>query len=137
MDYAPEHGAEIAVQLEQKAERIDFAELSKFGDIWTIVGDSHILAIAGLYFNHWGYYTGWAALAENLTMGEYGFVTQEVKRYLNSKWMRRVDMLVRTDYEAGHRWAKRLGFTEEGVLRARGVNGEDMTLYAIIKDYLR
>lgn len=42
----------------------------------------------------------------------------------------RIEMTVRTDFEAGHRWALMLGFTlETAVMKAYGPFGEDHAMY--------
>ena len=45
----------------------------------------------------------------------------------------RIDMEVHTPFEAGHRWARMLGFVREGTMRGYGPNGEDFDLYARVR----
>lgn len=44
--------------------------------------------------------------------------------------LRRIEMVVDANFPAGHRWAKMLGMTAEGVMRGYSPAGDDYVLYA-------
>lgn len=46
---------------------------------------------------------------------------------------RRVEMAVDVDFDQGHRWARLLGMTAEGTMKAYQPDGRDCVLYARIK----
>ncbi len=59
--------------------------------------------------------------------------TRFVKKYLNQfeqQGIHRMQIDVRTDYTAGHAFARALGFKPEGVMKMYGQNKKDYTLYA-------
>lgn len=64
------------------------------------------------------------------------FVTlfKMVQRYLQLSNLRRLEMVVDYDFDAGHRWARLLGFKVEGErLQGYMPHGGDVTLYAIVR----
>lgn len=62
-------------------------------------------------------------------------ITRKVKFILDTYPAQRIEMLVNYEYEAGHRWAKMLGFAVEAPrMRGSGVLGQDETLYVRIKE---
>lgn len=61
-------------------------------------------------------------------------LTAKVRSVLNAQPMKRIEMLVDYDFEAGHRWAKVLGFKVEAErMRFSGYYGNDETMYVRIK----
>lgn len=57
-----------------------------------------------------------------------------VKRFLRVVYVRRIEAIVETDFTAGHRWVKSLGFKMEAErLRSYTVDGLDVSLYVMIK----
>lgn len=57
------------------------------------------------------------------------------KRWIRSLPYRRIEMYVDVDFEAGHRWARALGFKMEAQrMRAFQVHGGDSTLYAKVSE---
>lgn len=58
-------------------------------------------------------------------------VTRAVKRFLRLCPIRRLEAAVEWDFEAGHRWAKMLGFELEAPrLKSYFIDGKDAALYA-------
>lgn len=53
--------------------------------------------------------------------------------FLQQSDVRRIEMVVDAGFAAGHRWAKMLGMTPEGTLRAYGPAGEDFVMYSRIR----
>lgn len=61
-------------------------------------------------------------------------LTRAVRRFLDLNECKRTETHVRSDFEAGHRWAKMLGFINETPdgMRGWGDDGYDYCLYARI-----
>ena len=73
-----------------------------------------------------------AILTERVYAHPVAFV-RIIKKYLREfeqKGIHRMQMDVPTEYEAGHRFAKALGFKAEGVMKMFGPTKKDYTLYA-------
>lgn len=61
-------------------------------------------------------------------------ITRKVRDVIDSYPAQRIEMLVNCDYEAGHRWAKMLGFEVEAPrMRMSGALGQDEALYSKVK----
>ncbi len=57
-----------------------------------------------------------------------------INRLLKVVQVRRIEAVVHCDFPQGHRWVKALGFTlEVDRMRAYTINGEDASLYVLIK----
>ena len=61
------------------------------------------------------------------------FLVKSVLGFLESLPCRRVEMTIRQGFSAGVKWARILGFTPEGVMRAYAENGDNCILYARIR----
>ncbi|ODU28989.1 hypothetical protein [Sphingopyxis sp. SCN 67-31] len=59
-------------------------------------------------------------------------IVRAVRGWLAEQPAHRIAMDVREDFDAGHRFAKLLGFEAEGLMRAYGPNRENHMLYARI-----
>lgn len=95
---------------------------------WTGVIDGMPVVCAGTIKQWNGRHISWAHLAQDT--GPYmHWITQEVRR--NLACVRgRIESTVRVDFEAGHRWARLLGFhVETPLLKAYGPEGEDHVGY--------
>lgn len=76
----------------------------------------------------------WALMSENA--GPYlRKITRKVQSALALHPAKRIEMLVNYEFDAGHRWAKMLGFEVEAPrMRCSGVYGNDETMYVRIKE---
>lgn len=76
----------------------------------------------------------WALLSRHIKphMRE---ATRKIRKFLAISPIPRIEMTVRADFEAGHRWARALGMKLETPepLRMYGANGEDEVIYARVK----
>lgn len=98
---------------------------------WTATYDGAPVGCGGLVM-HWpGRHMAWVYL--NANAGPHMlFITRAVRRVLDNT-DGRIEMTVREDFDAGHRWAKLLGFqVETEVLRAYGPEGESHVGYVRI-----
>lgn len=95
---------------------------------WTGLVDGQPIVCAGTVRQWAGRHVAWAFLAQS-TGPHMLWITREVKRVLD-RVEGRVELTVRSDFAAGHKWAKLLGFeVETPRLRAYGPGGEDHTGY--------
>lgn len=114
--------------------RAQMAAMTAKGRAFTLrAGDGRVLAIMGVLAVHAHSATAWALMAPGC-WGHMGDMTRIVRDYLDGLDFRRIDMLVRAEFAAGHRWAARLGFAREGVLRAWAQDGGDMVMHARIRE---
>jgi hypothetical protein len=66
---------------------------------------------------------------------EFMAIHREVKKFLYSLNMRRIEASVRVGFESGERWVKALGFKMEApIMKAYTPGGEDCSLYALVKE---
>lgn len=76
----------------------------------------------------------WAVISKDI--GPYMLpITKEVRRFLDEDPTPRIEMYVLSDFNAGHKWAKMLGFkceTPEG-MRKHSYFGRDEFLYSRVK----
>lgn len=103
------------------------------GRAFSLRAEGRILCIVGVMEVHRQAATAWALMAPGC-WGHMGEITRIVRNYLDDQPFRRIDMLVRAHFGAGHRWAARLGFDREAVLRAWTPDGEDMVMHARIRE---
>ncbi len=92
-----------------------------------------IVACAGLLENHADCMTAWALLSE-MAVGEFLAVTRWLRNYLDNLECRRFDMMVRGGFANAHQWAKLLKFEHEGVQRAWFPDGDDLHVYARVRE---
>lgn len=100
---------------------------SAIDDDGTVYGCSGIVRVT----EHRG--IAWAYLARG-TREKMIPVTRAVKRYLDIAPFVRIEMQVDCEFEAGHRWARMLGFEMECErMRAFSPDLRDHALYAMVK----
>lgn len=95
---------------------------------WTGVVDGDPVVCAGTVQQWPGRHVAWAYLAQN-TGPHMLWITREVKKAL-ARVEGRVELTVRKDFAAGHKWAALLGFeVETPCLKRFGPDKEDHTGY--------
>ena len=97
-------------------------------DSWTAVHNGEPVACGG-YVTQWpGRHVCWMFM--NYVAGPHMLsITRAVIKKLDAI-SGRLELTVRCDFRAGHRWAKMLGFlVETQTMKAYGPEGEDHTLY--------
>jgi hypothetical protein len=125
----------IALQPHQRSIRQECAteayakELAKSGPVFTATDkEGEIVAVAGLVEQWPGCLRAYAFLGEHA--GRHMItLTRSVKRYLRDFPVRRVEAAVECSFAEGIRWAKLLGFEQEGLMRAYW-NDRDAYLFA-------
>lgn len=91
------------------------------------------LAIVGVYEFTPGVHQAWGVLSEQVTEHSLSFhrsLCLLLAYYADRKEARRIQMSVRVGYDMGLRWAKSLGFEEEGVMKKYGPDSHDYVLCA-------
>jgi hypothetical protein len=95
---------------------------------WTGVLDGDPLVCAGTMQQWPGRHIAWAYLGRD-TAPHMLWITREVARRLEEV-RGRIELTVRCDFGAGHRWAEMLGFKlETPCMKGFGPSGEDHTGY--------
>jgi RimJ/RimL family protein N-acetyltransferase len=100
---------------------------------FTGIKDGQIVGCAGLAPRWNGVYTAWLMLTENLSLRDWIIVTDRVEDVFQkafSEGVHRIEATVVSHFDAGHRWANRLNFKPEGVMRSYGPDKSDHVLYA-------
>jgi hypothetical protein len=92
-----------------------------------------VVACAGLVVNHSRYATAWAVFAEGNGRSTWAGLVGAIQRVLAAADYDRVDMMVRDAFEAGHAFARRLGFSQCGLLRRYGEDGSDFAVYERVR----
>ena len=109
------------------------ARMAAAGSAFTLRNEGKVLCIAGVLRMHAQAGTAWTIMAPGC-WGHMGRIGHMFRDYLDTLDYRRIDMLVRAEFAAGHRWARRLGFTHEAVLHAWAPDGGDMVMHARIRE---
>ncbi len=114
--------------------RVHTVRMAAQGSAFTLRSDDgRVLCIAGVVRVHDQSGTAWAIMARGV-WGRMAQITRMVRDYLDGLSYRRIDMIVRGDFRAGHRWACALGFEQEAVLRCWAQDGGDMVMYVRIRE---
>lgn len=123
---------EVALYSDFDTHALDMLEQSE--DTRTIrAPGGEIIGIVGVILNRPACGSAWALLSERITM--HPIETTKVVRKLmelfaSTHELRRLDMLVNGSSQRNIKWAKVLGFQEEGILKGFGDNGEDINIMA-------
>lgn len=92
-----------------------------------------LLGVGGVILSHASRGEAWGIVAPNIRRHFLG-LHHAVKGYLQNVKVNRIEAVVHTDYEPGHRWVKALGFELEApLMKAYALDGKDAALYAITK----
>ena len=102
------------------------------GPAYAMVKDGETIIMAGVSIFWKGRAFGWATVSRQA--GPYmRRITAEVRKFLESSDIKRIETAVDCRFDAGHRWADLLGFTYEGTMKAWGPQGNDFDMYARVK----
>lgn len=106
--------------------------VAKAGPGYTAMLGDIPLAAAGICPQWDNRAMAWAVLSSSACLHMLE-ITRAVRRFLDCRQEHRIEAQVKTNFEAGHRWARMLGFKREGTMRAY-CYGEDFDLYARIRE---
>jgi hypothetical protein len=102
--------------------------LAAAGEAYSGLEDGRVVGCCGLVPVHPGLANAWALLGA-CGPGRFLTIHRAVLRFLECQPVRRIQTTVQSDFAAGHRWARALGFGAEARLEAWGPEGEDHHLY--------
>lgn len=134
----PAHVTEIhlqpAQQLVQAVLSPEYAEqlVAQPGVAWAALLDGQTLACAGMTEVGPQRAIAWALFSE-AALRHFGPIHRATRQILAEVPWRRVEMAVDAQHVAAIRWAERLGFAREGLMRAYTADGRDCFLYARVK----
>lgn len=136
MKLRPEHLLDIRVQDAQMVQQISpsYARevVANEGVAYAAVLDGRTIACAGIAEAHRDRGIAWAMLADE-ALAHFRLIHRAVSRVVQNAPWRRVEMTVDVNHSAGIRWAERLGFEREGLMRSFTPDGRDCYLYARIR----
>ena len=128
MEAQPEQRAFVASLTREVA-----AALLAAGPSRTITDDAgNVLLCCGVIPFHQNRVHAWTLLSDRAAK-HMPFLVKSVLKFLESLPCRRVEMTIREGFFAGVKWARILGFTPEGTMRAYDENGNNCILYARIR----
>ena len=131
VEFKPWHYAYLADDRTQAAVPVEVIERLEGHGSWTGLWRDEPIVVAGLVPQWPGRHIAWAYFARG-TLRHLPWISERVMEKL-AEVKGRVELTVRADFRAGHRWAKRLGFeVETPRLRAYGPEGEDHVGYVRI-----
>ena len=102
------------------------------GPAYALKVDGITMIMAGVSIYWKGRAYAWAIVSK-LAGSHMKLITKEVRKFLAQSDIKRIETAVDCRFDAGHRWAKLLGFTYEGTMRSWGPQGDDFDLYSRIR----
>lgn len=108
--------------------------LLQFGKNFAALYDGRVIAIGGT-LELWRHRLQAWALLSNDARRHLLPLTRIVRAYFAEQPETRIETAVRSDFTAGHRWARMCGFEREGTMRGYTEAGEDYDLYAMVKPW--
>jgi RimJ/RimL family protein N-acetyltransferase len=95
--------------------------------------DGQIVACAAIVDMQDGRGLAWAMLSEH-ALRHIKLIHRAIQGVLAKSPYRRIEMAVDAQHAAGCRWAERLGFEREGLMRAYTPDGRSCYLYARVQE---
>lgn len=136
--FKPEHLAALRLQAAQASlqpllAKREYGTALAGPDTWTGLIDARVVGCAGILPQWPGRAIAWALLTRELTARHFLRVHHKVLDVLlgaHRRGTRRIETTVDAGFDAGHRWARALGFAPEGLMRGYSPEGRDHVLYA-------
>ena len=95
--------------------------------------ENKVMAIAGMFIIRDGVgevFTIPTKLVDKFPFGYFKAIKQMAEAYLDLFGFHRLQMTIKHGWVQGRKWARKLGFKEEGFLEKYGPNGESEHLFA-------
>lgn len=135
--FKPEHVRQMSVQPIQRIEMDgndtkEHLEMLSQHVAYTGISDGNIIVCAG-FFPIWeNRYYAWALLSDLMNKNDMIVITRAVKRGMDLLNSARIETVVQSDFETGHRWMNILGFKRETPepMKKYFPHGGDAVLYA-------
>ena len=99
---------------------------------WTAMHEGRPIACAGIVEAWEGRGLAWALFSEQ-ALRHFTSIHRAARNVLADAPWRRIEMTVDATHEQGIRWAQRLGFEQEGLMRSYTRDGRDCYLFARLK----
>lgn len=124
----------------QQAQQVEAEALASLGSLefaasqksfTGFYGDDPIVC-AGLVDQWSNYAAAWALLSDRAGR-HLLWVTRQIRLFLDSSPIRRVDTPVRCDFPQAERWCRMLGFQSEGIMKAYFPDGCDAIRFARVR----
>lgn len=137
--FSPDHLAGLSLQhaqayLQSLADDPGYRDsLAALGEAYTVLGNGGPVACCGVVEHHPGRAELWALLSPSSGPYMRG-ISKAVRGWIAQSKYQRIEAHVQAGFEAGHKWAKMLGFAPECVLQKFMPGGVDGVMYSIIKD---
>lgn len=132
--YEPWHARMIELQPAQAYMRDfltedDIASRALFGPCFTVLDGTDIICCSGV-FNFWpGRGMIWSMISRHADARRMIGLHKMVTQYLKQDVPARLEFIVDSDFSAGHRWARILGFKHEAHMPGWGYEGRDADQY--------
>lgn len=113
--------------LEASKKHMTYTFVGHLGDVIAIVGYKPIHQFAGEF---------WAVTSDKVSMYPVEFhrtCLELLDLFLETNKIVRVQMVVKSGYYPGIKWAEALGFKLEGILRSYGFDGSDYVMMGRVK----
>lgn len=107
--------------------------LQASGLAWTLFDGERVIGCGGVIDRGGGRGEAWALLAQDAGRAMPA-ATRVVRRYLQTAPFRRIEAVTAVDFPPAGRWARLLGFENEGPMRAFCDSGGDAERWAFIKE---
>lgn len=107
--------------------------LVRGGPCFTALDDGRVLACAGVIRMWENRGQAWALMSADSGRHFVG-IYRGIRRFLDMDETRRVEATVDSNFDAGHRLMRMLGFEREGRMRAYLMDGRDCDLYARVRE---
>lgn len=105
-------------------------EASKYS--FTALHDGKVIGCAGVHEIWEGRAIAWALLSQD-SGKHFRAIHRAAAGFLAQTTWRRIEAVVESDFDAGHRWARLLGMEQEGIMRSYSPAGKDFYLYSRVK----
>lgn len=100
---------------------------------YSLVQGDKVIACLGVIEWWEGRAEGWMFIGPH-SLGELCYLYRAVRRFFETCPYRRVEAVVRSDFPEAQDWVKSFGFQFEGHLTAYSPEGEDMMMFAKIRE---
>jgi hypothetical protein len=111
--------------------------LLEAGAAYTMLAAEGIIGCMGLFLLWPGVAEGWAYstdLTPKYALSVHRAVKKGITRFMKAFNLRRLQIRVHVDNAVGRRWAERLGFSLESVMRQFGPDGGDYCSYVMLRE---
>jgi hypothetical protein len=130
--FEPSDAGEIQLQsyMEVPSDPKVWEAAASGGDCFTGRHDGRIIVCSGIV-RHWQTRAeAWLLMGCPVSRTEMLWIHRRVSDFLENAGIVRIETTVKQNFDAGHRWAKMLGFKAEGRMSRFGPDGTDYQMYA-------